>query len=322
MADADEAPADSGSARSHVPGELAIGSPEAGGAAASAGGVGSGPWQMTRRQWLVGTAIALAGVLAGTAGWAQFFKPSPAPQPIPAPQVTVQVPAQLAGPNDPRPIAQNPEPQPGESGCRDDPGDSSGLGGWGPARNLLPTEKVSVFPSFNIDDASPYGNEMWFFTVRDMSLPKGSPWLDEVKAEPGKTYVFRAFVHNSAGSPVEDIARDTRISVNLPTCTGRRIATTMSISSSNAEPQRIWDSIHLFSDEPFGLAYAPGTAVLCNNFYLCKTLEEGGNDGAEISNDFLTDTGALIGFNALDGRMPGGYEHSAYFYFQARVQGS
>ena len=190
------------------------------------------------------------------------------------------------------------------------------MASWGPPQNLLAADKVSEFPSFNIDNVSIYGNERWFYNAREVTAPQTTPWQHDIKVERGKTYLLRAFVHNSAGESDKDLARDTRIKVNLPTCTGRRIASTAFIVSSNAEPPEIWDSVHFAADEPFNLAYVPGSAMLCNNHFRCDSPS---GDGAEISNDFLTSTGALIGDDSLDGSMRGGYQYSAWFYFEVRA---
>lgn len=275
-------------------------------------------WHSAAQHWQLTTAaIAVVAAVGGLAGWAQFFS-TPDAQPAPTPQVTVQVPAPYTGPRDSTSVGATPEQQPGQVGCRDNPDGWEGLSGWGPPRNLLPKDKVSDFAAFNIDDLPPYGNERWFLDVRDKALPKDSPWQSQTRVEPDKTYILRAFIHNSAGDHDEDTAHNTRIGVLLPTCTGKRIATQMTIEASNAVPPAIWDSAHFFADTPFNLAYVEGTAVLCNNHYLCKDPAQ--NDGAEISNDFLTSTGALIGFDSLNGTMRGGYSYSAYFYFEVRAQ--
>ena len=288
--------------------------------------MGGGKFEVTKRGWIL-TAIAiplLAIVVSAAVGLVvnrdKLFSTSTTsstPTTAPIPPITIQLPPPYLGPNSSPQETTTPEITVGDNGCRDDPDDYAGLATWGPPRNLLRPDSFSELPSFNLDDVSVYGDERFFYNVRDTTAPPTTPWQRDIKIERGKTYLLRLFIHNSADESDKGIAEGTRIRVSLPTCTGHRIASTAFIEALNTEPLQIWDSVHFISDEPFNLAYVPGSAQLCNNHFSCEGAP--GEDG-EISNDFLTSNGTLIGYDHLDGLFRAGYRYSAWFYFQVQPE--
>jgi hypothetical protein len=206
-----------------------------------------------------------------------------------------------------------------DRGCSDDPNDASLKGAWGPGRNLLAQDQLSEFPSFNLDKLpGGIGDERYFYSVRDTAALEPYLWTEDIRVERGKTYLLRIYVHNSAADSDEDVAKDTRVMVNLPVCTGRKIASTAWITSSNSWPREIWDGVTFSADEFFNLVYVPGSARLCNNYFTCDPAK--GGQGAPISNDFLTNKGALTGYDSLDGSVRGGYRYSSYLGFEVRPQ--
>lgn len=196
--------------------------------------------------------------------------------------------------------------------------DESVKAGWGPLRNLLASDQVSEFPSFNLDKSDEViGDERGLYGAREDVEPPNSPWKFTIDVEPDKTYLLRVYVHNSAADAPGMTAEDTRISVNLPTCTGRRIASGAFITSTNAAPSEVYGGVNFVSDRPFNLVYVEGSARICNNFYPCNPAR---GNGAPISNDFLASPGALIGYDSLNGEIPGGWQHALYFGFKVRPQ--
>ncbi len=213
---------------------------------------------------------------------------------------------------------QSTDPENPNLGCTDDRDSDTEVAGWGPARNLLAPDKYSEFPSFNLDATDEYGDERGLYGIRDSAAPDSSPFEFQIKVERGKTYRLRIYIHNSASESNADVAKGTRVLVRLPTCTGRRILSNGFITSTDAEPGEVYGGVTMLSDELFNLAYIDGTARLCNNHFTCRPAE--GKNGAPISDDFLTKQGALIGFDALDGDVRGGYQYSSYFSFEVRPQ--
>ncbi|WP_299573004.1 hypothetical protein [uncultured Williamsia sp.] len=189
--------------------------------------------------------------------------------------------------------------------------------GWGPARDILPRDKFSPLPSFNSDNfPEVIGDERGFFGIRDVTYGEQSePWRYSMGMEPGHTYRLRIFIHNSGDQ--DTVAKGTRLIVGLPTCTGRRIATSAIISASNANPREVWGGVNLFSDRVFNIAYLNGSALYCNNYFKCS---DGGEGGVRLSEDFLTSRGALLGYDALNGEFRGNYDFSAFFSFRIKPQ--
>lgn len=213
----------------------------------------------------------------------------------------------------PKPVATT---QPNK-GCAAEPGSKPMSAGWGPPRNLLGRDQLSEFPSFNLDNFPQIiGDERHMYSVREDIKPNS--WMFDINAEPGKTYVLRMYIHNSAGDHMPELtAQGTRVMVSLPTCTGYRIASNGFLNSTNALPSRIFGGVTFNSDKLFNLAYVKGSAMICTNHYVCN---EDGSGGAAISEDFLTSNGALVGYDALDGQVRGGYQYSIYFIFKVRSQ--
>ncbi|MCU1694124.1 MAG: exported protein of unknown function [Mycobacterium sp.] len=205
-----------------------------------------------------------------------------------------------------------------EAGCTRDPSNTSVRAGWGPGRNVLAKDQFSEFPSFNIDNLPELGDERGFYDGRDFGTKPPYVWHYDVKVERGKTYILRILIHNSAPSNRPDLAATvTRVMVNLPNCTGRRIASQAFITSDNAEPNQIWGGVTFVGDEIFNLSYIEGSAVLCTNHYVCDKDNKG---GVTLSDDLLTSHGVLIGSKTLDGKVLGGYENSALLMFEVRPQ--
>lgn len=215
-----------------------------------------------------------------------------------------------ASPNPPLPPNKN-------VGCSADGSDTKSSG-WGPARNLLSRDQLSDFPSFNLDNFPEIiGDERHPYSVREDTPPPNN-WKFNIQAERGKTYVLRLYIHNSAGDHSPDlVAQGARVSVSLPVCTGRRVATNGFIDSTNAIPSQVYGGVSFISNQPFNLAYVKGSAMICTNHFVCNA---DGTGGAPISEDFLTNKGALVGYDALDGEIRGGYQYSVYFIYKVKAQ--
>ena len=149
-------------------------------------------------------------------------------------------------------------------------------------------------------------------TVRDASVGTAGGWEYSVRVQPDRTYIVRIYIENSSIYGVGELASlDTRVMVNLPTCTGNVIASNGFVSSSNAFPHKIWGGITFQSDEEFNLAYVEGSASLTTNAH---------PEGVPIGSEFLTSMGSMLGYETLDGVVLPGYEYSMYFTFEVRPQ--
>ena len=152
---------------------------------------------------------------------------------------------------------------------------------------------------------------------------------NNIDAEDGKTYLVRLYAHNNNPNGWDGVAEDTTVrfqdanmvastleTVELEDENGYKTGETKQmqqvqingfISSSNATPSEYWDYVNFNAEIPFHLEYVYGSALLENN---------GAAGGSQLSDDIIND-GTLIGYDALDGRVPGCYQYANYVSIQA-----
>jgi len=186
---------------------------------------------------------------------------------------------------------------------------------WGPSRTTFTEQTPATYVAFNsITNNSFYGDERNFTTIKDAANTADGGWKDTITAEPGKEYVVRMYVHNNAADNLHLVATNTRASATVPTTTGKNVPISAFVSADNANPGKVWDDVNLTSDKDFNLAYVPGSATFHNNSVGSAP------EGAKLSDNIVTSTGALLGYDKLDGNIPGCYKYSGYVYFKVKPQ--
>lgn len=136
---------------------------------------------------------------------------------------------------------------------------------------------------------------------------------DEIKVEDGKSYIVRLYVHNNSPKGTDAIARDTSVRFFVPGGSAKEQVVNGWLNSSNASPNQYLDDVTFKSDNgvPFHLEYVYGSALL----------ENGGiasGDGIILS-DNIIDDGVQIGYDALDGNVPGCYEYTNYVTIEVKA---
>lgn len=172
---------------------------------------------------------------------------------------------------------------------------------------------------FNSISDSVIGHEYNFVGAREdtgVNNGEGNVWNgNEITAEDGKTYLIRLYVHNNNPNGEDAVAEDVRVAFNIPVEHSRTVQVNGFITSSNATPSKYWDYVNFVSDTPFHLEYIYGSALLENNGI--------GAGGLQLSDEIVTAAGSkdgvLIGYQALDGRIPGCYQYSSYITVKVRV---
>ena len=105
------------------------------------------------------------------------------------------------------------------------------------------------------------------------------------------------------------------VAFNLPHDSASTIEVNGIITSSNATPSKYWDYINFNSEDgtPFHLEYIYGSALLENNGI--------GLGGLTLSDDIVNakSGGVLIGYDALDGRVPGCYQYDNFVSIKVKV---
>lgn len=190
---------------------------------------------------------------------------------------------------------------------------------WGPNR-----ETFSVKNNVNSDhvqfnsytDNENVGDERNFVGVRE----KGSAntWYDNMNVQSGKTYIVRMYVHNNAATSLGLTAKDVTAKVNLPTTTGKSVDVMGFVNASNVGEDKngnkgkfaeVYDDAKLTSTQNFNVAYVSGSLKYENNagtFALPESI--------------FTQTGAKLGYDKMDGNIPGCFQYSGYVSFEVKPQ--
>jgi uncharacterized repeat protein (TIGR01451 family)/LPXTG-motif cell wall-anchored protein len=186
---------------------------------------------------------------------------------------------------------------------------------WGPDRPTYTEQNPAPHITFNsITNNSFYGDERNFTTIKDAANTNDGGWTDKVTAQPGKEYLVRMYVHNNAADNLNLVATNVRASASVPTTTGKTIPISGFVSADNSNPGKIWDDVELTAAQDFNLAFVPGSARFHNNS-VGKAAA-----GVALPDSIVTSTGALLGYDKLDGKIPGCYKYSGYVYFKVKPQ--
>lgn len=186
---------------------------------------------------------------------------------------------------------------------------------YGPERPTYTIEQPADHITFNSITNNPnHGDERNFVWIKEKGT---SQWQDsEINVEPGKTYTVRMYVHNNAHQDLNLVANNTRLKANVPTTTGTQVQIDGFITADNASPREVWDDVVLKSDKRFNIAYAGyngGAPRYFNNV--------NPSNGFELSNSIVTSEGALIGYENMDGNVPGCFKYDGIALFDIKVQG-
>lgn len=171
---------------------------------------------------------------------------------------------------------------------------------------------------FNTISDSTIGDEKNFVGAREVNLREDgraesatpdTKWKgNDITVEDGKYYIIRLFVHNNNPNGYDAVAENTHVSFSIPGTSGTQVQVNGFIDSSNATPSEYWDYVNFNSPDstPFHLEYLYGSALLNNNGI--------GLGGLTLSDDIVKakSGGVMIGYDALDGRVPGCYQYDNY----------
>jgi uncharacterized repeat protein (TIGR01451 family) len=163
-----------------------------------------------------------------------------------------------------------------------------------------------VFNSF-INTPS-YGDERTFVDARRSDQTAAGSYKNVLPdvTKGSKEIVVRMYVHNNANSTTNasglGIAKNTKVRLALPNVEGSALRTVGYISADNATPQVVEDTVDFTSTEKFTVNYKAGSAILYNNGAF--------KNGTKVSDTIVT-TGAPIGYDALNGNLPGCFDYEA-----------
>lgn len=185
---------------------------------------------------------------------------------------------------------------------------------WGPGRETFTIEKPADYVTFNSITNNPaHGDERNFVQVKEASA-SNSTYAESVSLTPGKKYTVFMYYHNNAASNLnasgKGIAHGAYVKAELPAVVAKGSNGTKAVGyvgASNATPKQVWDDISFKNSTAGDIAirYVPGSATIHNR---------GAINGAKLADSIIT-SGATIGYNALNGDVPGCNEFSGYVTF-------
>lgn len=183
---------------------------------------------------------------------------------------------------------------------------------YGPERPTFTAENPANYVTFNSITNSPrYGDERNFVLVKDAANTSPGGFSDEVAVQDGKEYLVRVLVHNNAAENLNLVAQNTRVAASVPSTTGTEATIQASVSADNANPQKVWDEVTLKSDKRFNVAYVPGSSTYFNHDNLSQAFH--------LPDSITTAAGAQVGYDAMDGSLPGCDKFSGVAVFRVKI---
>jgi len=191
---------------------------------------------------------------------------------------------------------------------------------WGPSRETFTIDNPSDHVQFNSITNNPnIGDERNFVGIRDTTA--ANVWKDNISVEKGKEYYVRMYVHNNAATSLNLTAENVTAKFNLPTNTAKSIEVNGFVSASNVGADgknnkgayaEVYDQATFTGSENFNLAYISGSLKYENNAF--------GAAGTPLSESIFTRSGVKLGYDKLDGKIPGCFQYSGYVTFKVKPQ--
>lgn len=187
---------------------------------------------------------------------------------------------------------------------------------WGPNRPTFTYAQPAPYVTFNsITDNPKIGDERNFVRIKEDTAT--STYTDNVNLTPGKVYSVSVYYHNNAATNLNDsgvgIAKNVKLRMELPGVvkSGVNAALTGNISASNANPGTVYDEAYgkNTTSSDVALRYVAGSATVTSN---------GAVNGQTLPDTLFT-TGASLGYDSLNGELPGCNKFAGYVTFKMRV---
>ena len=205
------------------------------------------------------------------------------------------------------------------------------ISAWGPTDREtytmeVPADKVT-FNSITNNPMGPYtanGDERYFVEASEFTGDASQNlWRDETTVENGKEYVVHMYVHNDAASNLNLVAENVHASVLLPTDSASSITVSGLISSSNATPNKVWDETTFVSADgrDFTLDYVEGSAKFTNCDEETRDADKActASRTFALGNELFTQDGAALGYNQMDGNIPGCIAYAGWVSFHVKA---
>ena len=197
---------------------------------------------------------------------------------------------------------------------------------WGPAARVTFTlAHPAEYVTFNsITDNKQYGDERNFVQIR--SVTDNTKFGENATLTPGKEYEVFAYYHNNGDTDLNasgaTVATGAFMRAQMPATVnaGENARVTVFVGATNAKHldaagtnlgNQVWDEAFAknSTNGTVALRYVPGSAKITSN---------GAVNGKSMP-DTLYTTGAALGYDALDGKLPGCLQYSGYVTYRFKV---
>lgn len=189
---------------------------------------------------------------------------------------------------------------------------------WGPDRPTFTMAHPAPYVTFNsITDNPTHGDERNFVQIKEATA-SNSTYGENVNLQAGHDYEVYVYYHNNAASNLNDAAHDYKgiaknayMRVQMPATVeaGQKARVTAFVGASNANPTQVWDEAYGTATGNFALRYVPGSATIHSN---------GAVNGKTLPNNLYT-TGTPLGYDSLNGTLPGCNQYAGYVTFKIHV---
>jgi hypothetical protein len=137
--------------------------------------------------------------------------------------------------------------------------------------------------------------------------------VESLSVTDGQEAYVLAYVHNNAALNLGLVARDVMakfdLNENLQLVNGKYVKTVTGwINSSNAEPKSVYDDAKFTADKPFSVSYVQGSAQYANAL------------GKFAIGNPTVGSGALLGYDSMNGEIPGCMEYSGWVSFKVKIE--
>lgn len=184
---------------------------------------------------------------------------------------------------------------------------------WGPSRDTFTTAVPATHVVFNsITDNPVQGDERNFMQIKDASAAN-STYTDSIAVQAGHEYTMFVYYHNDASSSLNasgvGIATGASVRSEIPAVVDGSTKSVSYVGATNATPTSVWDDVTMTSTSTLNLSLVSGSAHIYN---------KGATNGAQLSDNIIT-SGDPLGYNALDGVVPGCNDYAGYVTFNVKV---
>lgn len=155
------------------------------------------------------------------------------------------------------------------------------------------------------------GDERNFVGAR-LSTATTNTWkANTLNVKDGDIVTVRLYVHNNSPLGYNGVATGVKTSFSLPMSVAKSQNIIGYIESSNAAPSVYWDEVELVSDEDFYMDYIEGSAKWTT-----------GAMGTVALSDSVVTSGATVGYESLNGEIPGCYDFAGQVTIDVKIRSS